>query len=182
MTGEIWESSLGFERPSFGPCDGQRMDAPGPGPCWGCLSICVSRASGASTVRLCHDAPTAGHQLGAFDLFSARHDPSAPAQPTLDAGRHGPILRSRVEIPEAGHPRRFLAGDLYPSSGSRRLQQTTSFCPSAVMENAPLKSHRRALLWQSGCLLPQRTLDIPKAPHIFKLLKTSRVLTGGCSR
>lgn len=46
-----------------------------------------------------------------------------------------------------------------------------------------------SLLWQSGCPLPQRTLDIPKAPHIFKLgsplLKMSRVLTGstgGCSR
>lgn len=97
VTGEIWESSLGFERPSFGPAMASGWMPQAPGPCWGCLSICVSRASGASTVRLCHDAPTAGDQLGAFDLFSARHDPSSTS-PTHVGRRQtwpNPQLESR---------------------------------------------------------------------------------------
>lgn len=97
VTGEIWESSLGFERPSFGPAMASGWMPQAPGPCWGCLSICVSRASGASTVRLCHDAPTAGDQLGAFDLFSARHDPSSTS-PTHVGRRQtwpNPPLESR---------------------------------------------------------------------------------------
>jgi hypothetical protein len=39
VTGEIWESSLGFERPSFGPAIASGWMPQALGPCWGCLPV-----------------------------------------------------------------------------------------------------------------------------------------------
>lgn len=157
VTGEIWESSLG--RPSFGPAMASGWMPQARARAGGCLSICVSQ-------RGQHSAPLSRRprQLGTsweplICSAPAIHDPSAPAQPTLDAGRHGPILLSRVDTPEeAGRPWRFVAGDLCSSGGSRRLQQATSFCPSAVMENG-LASYRRARCHNAD-LTPKRRRHI----------------------
>jgi hypothetical protein len=167
VTGEIWESSLGFERPSFGPAIASGWMPQVLGPCWGCLPVSPEPAGPAqcgfvTTPRqldtswepvIC-SAPAMLHQ----------HQPN-PRWTQAD------MAQSSLDTPEAGHARRFLAGDLWmlvqwlsPAPANDGLLLPVSW---AVKENV-LAPKGKGL-----CVLVATTqIDSQKAPHISKSWKS----------